>query len=58
MTDNRTVALPDGWLGRIRHLAAVSRRSVHAELLWLLELGLHAEESLEGNNDNDSQDRR
>lgn len=57
MTDTRTsVRLPDGWHDRIRYLAAASRRSVHAEILWLLELGLHAEESLKGNHD-DTQDR-
>lgn len=62
MSDNetearRSVLLPPGWLDRIRRLAQASRRSVHAEMLWLIERGLEAEEHPAGEPD-DPQDRR
>ena len=36
-----TVRLPDELLARLRQAAARDRRSVHAEILWLLERGLN-----------------
>ena len=35
-----TVRLPDELLARLREAAARDRRSVHAEMLWLLEHAL------------------
>ncbi len=44
-TDTRTtLRLPDDLHDRARRLAARDRRSVHAELLVLIERGLEAEE--------------
>jgi plasmid stability protein len=37
-----TVRLPDKLLARLRQAAAHDRRSVHAEMLWLLEHALDA----------------
>jgi hypothetical protein len=37
-----TVRLPDELLARLRQAAAGDRRSVHAEMLWLLEHALDA----------------
>lgn len=52
MADKRTsVALPDDWHERITRLAKDARRSVHAEILWLIGLGLQAEETQGGSND-------
>ncbi len=45
MTETRTtIRLPEGLHNRVRRLADRQRRSVHAELLWLIERGLEAEE--------------
>lgn len=35
-----TVRLPDALLARLRQAAERDRRSVHAEMLWLLERAL------------------
>lgn len=49
MTTNRTsVRLPRGFPARVHRLAEADRRSDHAELLWLLERALLAEESRRG----------
>ena len=56
MEDTRTsVRLPPGWHDRIAALARNARRSVHAEILWLIERGLHLEET--GGTSDDAADR-
>ena len=39
-----TIRLPDDLHGKVRELAERERRSVHAELLWLIERGILCEE--------------
>jgi len=44
-TEKRTsLRLPDDMRERVERLAVRDRRSVHAELLWLIEKGLQQEE--------------
>ena len=43
-----TVRLPAVLAARLREAAARDRRSVHAELLWLLERGLDALDAAPG----------
>ena len=47
MEDIRTtsIRLPAYWHERIAQLARAARRSTHAEILWLIERGLQAEET-------------
>jgi hypothetical protein len=40
-----SVRLPAGWHDRIRLLATASRRSIHAEIIWLIGRGMQAEEN-------------
>mgnify|MGYP001583860556 CR=1 FL=1 len=52
MEETRTsVRLPAGWHDRIRRLAAASRRSIHAEIIWLIGRGMQAEETREKTSD-------
>jgi len=50
MSDKRTsIRLPDELHERVRQVAERDRRSVHAELLWLIERGLEeADQDQEG----------
>jgi predicted DNA-binding protein len=51
MADNEhrtSIRLPDELHQRVQDLADRDRRSVHAELLWLIERGADAEEGKKG----------
>jgi predicted transcriptional regulator len=41
-----TIRLPAGLHDRVRRLAGTDRRSVHAELLWLIERALDEEDKI------------